>query len=511
MMFALVLVSLFSCQRLDDLSNLDEMGYDAEYAIPLLQGRLSMQDALETFKEASSLTIDEDGLIRFQYSGNVISQNSDTIFRVINDELSGIPIPLNRKRKAMPLELNTPDGLDFDLLVIKEGKFAFGFQHEHPDEVSFTITLPQVTKNGNPLSFQAELPGYDGTGTLPTYTTAFLPADLSGYEVRPDAATDSVYIEYELIRSDGLADTIAFGAITFLDLKFSYMEGFLGIQTHEGGRDTIEIDFFDNWVQGDIYFAEPSVTFNIVNSFGIPTRSRVNVFKVFTVRADTLPLESPFVENGIDFPYPTIDEVGQIKEEQFVFNKDNSNIDVILGAGPLAIDYDVDAVTNPDSNTLIRGFITDESFYRVQVEVDLPLYGKSIDFLARDTFDINLSDYEQASTAEFKLVTENELPIGVELQGYFYNENGILLDSLFEAEKVIISAAPVDDLGVASTAQEEVLYIDFPEDRFANLRRARQLVILAQFTTTNEGQQAVKVFAEQGVDIKLGVILGIRR
>ncbi|MCB0570101.1 MAG: hypothetical protein KDC66_10075 [Phaeodactylibacter sp.] len=505
----LIVLVLAACQRFDELDGIDSADYDAEYALPLLNSSLSIKDALEEFEDLSTIIIDADGVIHFTYKGDVITQNSDTIFKRINETLSGVPIFVNSKRMALPLEF--PDGLSFDKLVFKEGKFRWSFQHKHPDPVSFEITMPQLTKDGQPLSFTASLPGYSGTGTPPTYLLSLAsPTDLAGYEVIPDPVTDSIYVEYELTRSNGQPDTASLVGIAFDSLRFSYMEGYLGVQEHKGGRDTIVIDFFDNWVRGDIYFEDPTVVFNIENSFGIPTESRVKVFEVFTVRGDILPLESQYVTDGISFPYPSIDEVGEIKRENFVFNKQNSNIDVILGAGPLAIDYDVDAVTNPDSNTTIRGFITDSSYYRVRVEVDLPLYGKSFDFIGRDTFDIEFTDYENVHNAEFKLVTVNGLPLDVGVQGYFLDESGAVLDSLFATRQRVIESAAVNGEGVATAPTEDVTYIDYPDARFDRVRPARRLAIVASFSTVNEGQQSVKILAEQAVQVKLGVILGVR-
>lgn len=501
-------VALFSaCQSFDELEKLDDANYDAEYAVPLLNTELSLREALENFQDLAVITIDPDGLIHFTYSGDVLTQNSDTIFQKINESLSGVPIPITSKRMGLPLEL--PEGFDFDRLVFKAGEFVYGFQHAHPDPVQFTITLPQVTKNGEPLSFSASLPGYSGSGQQPVYTNLFFPFQLEGYEAVPDPVSDSIFVEYELIRSNGEPGT-AQVAITFRDLTFSYMEGFLGVQRHEGGRDTIIIDFFDNWVTGDIYFADPTVTFNIENSFGIPTQSDVKVFKVLTVRGETLNLESPYVESGIAFPYPSINEVGVIKQEKFIFNKDNSNIDEILGAGPVAIDYDVDAVTNPDSNVNIRGFITDSSYYKVRVDVDLPLYGRSLNFLARDTFELDFGDFQQMYKAEFKLVTVNSLPLDVSIQGYFLDKEGTVLDSLFQESVQVIEGVPVDSEGNASGVREDVTYVDYPEARFEKVRTAEKLDIVASFSTINDGEVSVKILQSQAVQVKLGAIFGVR-
>ena len=506
---ALTVLSLASCQKFEDLEGLQGAEYDASYALPLINTRLTIQDILQEGSELSALRIDEDGVIHFEYQGDVITQNSDTLFTRINESISGQLIPLFDQRIALPLE--TAEGTDFDRLVIKEGRLTWGFQNPHPEPVDVTLRMPDVySPNGDALELTASAPGYSGSGDLPVYTNVLNPFNIAGYEVLPPPGVDSIYVEYELIREGVGPDTIASGAFSLANLTFSYMEGFFGREVQKGGQDTIIIDFFDNWVKGDIYFADPTVTFRIENAFGIPTRSRVNLFNVFTVRGNTLPLEGELVENGIDFSYPSLDQVGEVITEGYVFDRTNSNIDEILGAGPLAIEYDVDAITHPDSNTSIRGFLTDSSFYKVGVEVDLPLFGNAIDFLARDTFDLSLSEFDEAYRAEFKLVTVNELPLDVAIQGYFLDENGMVLDSLFEVSSRVVQGAAADSEGISTGTSEEVTFADFPEERFNRIRATERLEIVALFSTVNEGQQNVKLLARQGIALKLGAIFGRR-
>ncbi|MEQ8706702.1 MAG: hypothetical protein RIC19_22405 [Phaeodactylibacter sp.] len=510
-LFAALVATLLltSCQDFDDLSNIDSANYDAAYALPIVQSRLSIRDALESTGDLAALYIDDEGVIHFEYRGDIIAQNSDTLFARINESLNGQLIPLIAQRIGLPLK--TAEGAEFDRLKIKQGQLVWAFQNAHPEPVTVTLTFPDLYKDGVPLQLTGSTAGYDGEGALLTYSNLFNPYNLAGTEIVTAEGTDSIYVEYELIREGGQEDTVAFGGITLSDLAFSYMEGYFGTEVQAGGRDTIIIDFFDDWVKGDIYFADPTVTFRVENSFGIPTRSRVNLFNVFTVRDETLPLEGELIDNGIDFVYPGLDEVGETFVERYVFNKDNSNIDEILGAGPLAIDYDVDAITHPDSNRSIRGFLTDSSYYQVDVEVDLPLYGNAIDFLAQDTLALSLGELgQEVYKAEFKMVTQNELPLNVSIQGYFLDEQGMVLDSLFQGEQLIMEGAAADDNGISTEVAEKITFIDYPEERFARIRPSASINIVATFTTTGEGAQNVKLLAEQGVDVKIGAIFGRR-
>jgi hypothetical protein len=501
----LLLGLVFACQPLEDIDKVEAAAFDAEYAVPIASAQLSLRDVLESFEDLNTVFVDEEGLIHFRYQGDLISQNSEAVFDGINATLNNTPIPVLDKK--MPIILGDDTGLEFDHLIFKGGKLNMVAQNRHADEVTFTITLPQITKNGEPLTDTFDMMPFDGEGFPTPYLKQY---DLEGYEAIPDPVTDSLYIEYELIRSNGEPDTADFVLMTFEDLSFSYMEGYMGIESHKG-NDTIIIDFFDNYVKGDIYFADPTVTFYVENAFGIPTRSQVNIFEVFTVRDEVLNLEGEYITNGIDFPYPALDKVGEREYGEFVFDKNNSNIDDILGAGPIAIHYDVDAITNPDSNTMIRGFLTDSSFYKVRVEVDLPLYGTSIDFIARDTFDLSFDNFGDVKNAEFKLVAENELPLDVFIQGYMLNEQGVVIDSLFTDNQLVVASASVDELGYVEASTERVSFIDFPEERFEKVKDTRSLEIVASFYTANEGKQAVYILESQNLNVRIGAKLGVSR
>lgn len=496
---AVLTTLLLGCQAIGDLEDLESAQYEAEYAVPLIDARFSLRETLENFEDLNTIYVDEEGVIHFQYFGDLLTQNSDTLFERINNQIGGIPIPVTSKR--MPLQLGGA-GLEFDRLEFKGGHFIWGLQNQYDEVVEVTLTLPEVKKDGEPIVLNQTV------GEMGTFTNAFVPFDLTGYDVITDPVTDSIYVEYELLRADGTPGEIGLLFISFDSLEFEYMEGFMGIEAHKG-VDIIEIDFFDDWIKGDIYFADPRVTFLVENSFGVPTRSKVNEFEVYTVTGDTLQLTGDYVDEGIDFPYPTLDQVGQIATGGFEFNKNNSNIDEILGAGPLAIYYDVDAVTNPDSNTTIRGFITDDSYYDVTVEVDLPLYGTAVDFLAKDTFELSFGEYENVDRIEFKMVAENELPLDVRIQGYFLDADGVVLDSLFTERSTIIAAAEVDEAGNALGAKEQITFIDFPAERLDKVRDTERLSLSASFFTTDDGRPSVTILDKYNLSVRMGAILGV--
>ncbi|HMO39769.1 MAG TPA: hypothetical protein PKC76_00040 [Saprospiraceae bacterium] len=501
------LMVLAGCNQFDELEDIRRVDFDAEYAVPLVDTRTTMRDILRDFETIGSLTIDPDGLFRFRYQQEVVTQNSQDIFNQINAALPPI-IPVSSPFMALPFA--SPDGLEIDRLDLKKGSMIYFFENRHSEMVTVTMTFPQVTKGGVPLVFRQTVSGYSGSGNAPAGTNLLFPASLAGYTIATE--NDSIYVQYEAIRASGQKDTLSSVFLRLQDLEFSYAEGYFGNFLYEGTRDTLSIDFFDNWIRGDIYFEEPRITLLVENSFGIPTRSVVNALNVITVKKDVLPLKSIFVDNGIDFPYPGFNEVGQVKTGAFSFTKQNSNIDVILGAGPIAIDYDVDAITNPDNDPGIRGFIAEDSYYRVNMEVELPMYGQASGFVAVENFAVDFKNYTDVSDVEFKVVVDNAIPLAIDIQAYFLDSNNQIIDSLLAAPQRFAEAAPVDAQGLVTGETRTVSYAFYSGPRFERIKdESVRLLLNTAISSLNNGTKSVKLFSQQDVKVKIGAKLGVRK
>jgi len=171
----------------------------------------------------------------------------------------------------------------------------------------------------------------------------------------------------------------------------------------------------------------------------------------------------------------------------------------------------MDAVPNPDSLTSIRGFVTDSSYIKVQVEVELPIWGSANGFAARDTFAVNFDTYDDVDHVEFKMITENEIGLNVGMQIYFADENNVLLDSLLPTVETVMLAAPVDDNGDATDVSEKTTFISFDAARFDKIRNAKQLFLTATFSTIDNGTKSIKVYAEDEVRVRIGMKLGVKK
>ena len=510
MIYRLLLVAavaglfLPGCRHFDDLENIETVGSDAEYAIPLFNARVSLDDLLENLDKYTYLDIDTSGLIYLRYKGDVVTKTSQEIFHNIEVALQGL-IPVTDTVYVLPLV--TPDGIEIDYVEMKSGLLSYVFQSDHEDNMTVKVRFPQVIKpNGDVLEFNHNVM-YSGSLPPFIFPPAVLDYDLKDHKLIADDQ-GNLRIEYIALHSDGTRDTLDQFLISFSNFEFSYAEGYFGNQLHDGGRDTIKIEFFETWTHGNVYFEDPKIYVKVFNSFGVPTRSIVNVFDIYTADGNVLPVQSDAIVNGIDFLYPALpDEIGEEKVTEFSFTKQNSNIDVVLGSRPVALDYDVDAITNPDSISSIRGFITDSSRYTVSVEVELPIYGRSSAYTVIDSLEVDFSKYEDVEEMEFKFFAENFLPVNVDVQGYMLDETGAVIDSLLTGPQTLIEAAPVDEEGEVIHPATHALYVPLEGARLEKMKETKLIILNAAFSTFENGTKSVKVYSDQHVNIGVGLRL----
>ena len=467
---------LWACNKIDDLNAATVETQSREFAIPLLSGTTTLKD-LMGMQADDYLEVGADGQMALRFKGDVLSKNAKQILGYFQN----VPILLKDTVTGIPLKSPTTQSIDIDRIDLKTGTISLIARSNATQNMNVTVWVPDMKKNGVPFSTTFVVPY---TGTLPGQGGVILP--LEGYRIQTTG--DSMFVHYRATRADGTPDSVVIiGGL--LNLDFSYLEGFWSKETLDFPRDTIKIDFFNTYTNGTIYFQEPTIEVIVDNSFGFPTRSKVNSLSVLTVRGDVLPLQSPFITTGIDFNYPSLNEVGQSKKTSFFFNKNNSNIAQVLGAGPVGVDYDLDAIANPDGNTAIRGFVADSSRFTIGVEVTLPFYGSALGFAAADTFAVNFDAYSSVENAEFKLITDNGTPLGVDLQGYFLDANGTVLDSLFGGKKIILEGAPVNNSGEVTAKATKITFANLDATRFTNIKTAKKIIIVSNFSTTNNGSE----------------------
>jgi hypothetical protein len=482
--------STWSC----NLNKFDEVtvGASTEWALPLVDSRKSFGDLIQDFDKQSQVEIKSDGTVIMHYKGSYVARSSNDIFAKIRNAL--FPI----LDTVMRVPLTTTAGVYIDYAEVRNGKLIWLFDIQEPLEVK--LDIPQLELNGVPLTrkFKANVGVYKDS------------IDLKGW--RLVTKNDSnILIKHDARRADGFRVNLKnLGAISLQNFEFSFVKGLLGSDAFDAPADTIPIDFFKRWQGGRVDFIEPKMTVELYNSFGVPVRAISRVTEVVTTNGTRIPLQSPLT-NGIDINYPTLSEVGQTKRTTIVFDKNNSNFAEIISSNPSRVEYDIDGVTNPDLKAQKVGFLTDSSRFNFQVYVDIPLTVKAKNFSFSDTVDVNLSEYQSVQEAELKILTDNKMPVDINLQGYFVDNNYGVKDSFFTKTNLVLKGAPVDVSGLPRGAQSAENFITLDEAKFNRVRLAKKIVLKYTISTTNSGSDVVRLTASQDVQVRMGMKFKLKK
>lgn len=498
---ALSLCAVFAnCGIKEDIENISN-GTNPNVALPLFYSKLSLKDMIGS-KNATALKIDADNKMRFYYKSDFTERSALDILKIF----SGTTLPLPFADSTAFLPILKSSELTIKKIVYKKGTLI-GFtaqlpQGSAPDDINLKIWLPDLTKNGKAYEIN-----YKGKMTTAVNIVS-LPLDLEGYQLRPSPlGADSVSVQVRYRASNSKGAPIRVNCIGYVNNPaFSYMEAYMPKTLLEIDEGNVDVSLYNQIIKGDLSFEDPRITVLIENSYGFPMRTKVNLIKAISKRGDTISLVAKnLVNDGFDIPYPKNTEVGEIKKARFDFTKENSNIRELLNAGPNTILYDIDAVANPD-NLVGNGFMTDSTRLRIGIEVDIPIYASAKNFESRDTIrDIDFSAIANTNQAELKLVSENELPVGVNIQGIFLDASGRELGKLSDASFKLIEAAKVDAQGNVIKASNSEVFIPLTTERIANIRNANRLVLITSFATTDTGLKSVRVLANQSVSIRAGI------
>ncbi|RUM40656.1 MAG: hypothetical protein DSY70_03070, partial [Desulfobulbus sp.] len=78
--------------------------------------------------------------------------------------------------------------------------------------------------------------------------------------------------------------------------------------------------------------------------------------------------------------YPDFTEIGHADTTHFIFNSNNSNVKDIIQLNPHKFVFKGVVLTNPQG-TPIDNFVLDSSHITVDLKIELPLYGRALNFV----------------------------------------------------------------------------------------------------------------------------------
>jgi hypothetical protein len=496
-----LLISLFliqSCVKdLQDIDSIKVENWQPEVAVALVNTTVSIQDFLGDFDSQGYLDIDAENFMTLVYESNVFSVSGEEIV-----EIPDFTIPMLDTSMVLAYsEINTP--FDIDFFTIKNGQLDFAFQSPYAEDMNVIIEIRNLTQAGSSLVYSTTA---QYSGSSPTNRSGTI--DLSGYVM--DFFNDEIEVKYIAINAAGERKKLQNMVLHFHNFEYSFIQGYFSQYNFNLPSDTILINLFEAAVGGSLKIEDPKINLKVMNSFGIPIGMSVESLTVETISEGTMEIHS-VLDDGIEFNYPSGIEVGQSKITNIEMNKDNSNLSEIISSSPRELNYKLGAMTNPANDPSLKGFVLDTSQFTIDVKMELPIWLSASNFAVEKISEFDASFFEDIESAEFKLITENGLPIEAGVQVYFLDENNVILDSLFNASNMtLIPAAEVNSQGEVTLKSSSENIAEFTIDRIAKIQHATQIAIKGIVSTTEMGTVAVKFYTDYGMSFKLGAIVKLK-
>ena len=288
----------------------------------------------------------------------------------------------------------------------------------------------------------------------------------------------------------------------------SYVEGYLGLIT-ETFQEGLSFDFFDPILGGLLNLPEAKMTMVLENSVGMDGELVINGIQAINTRTNqSLNLGGPALSGRITIPGPRLPNVGQTISSTIELNNQNSNIDQFFGMMPDSLYIDMEVVANGNANpALLDNFATDQSRISAFMDLEVPLYGLADAIVIQDSLDLDMTSInlnKDIKSGSLKLFVENYFPFEVETQIFFFNDNGIMIDSLIHSgDKGIIPAGIIGANGVVNAPTKGEVSSFFDEYRMTKLRTGAKTAIIRFKISTKPANTSIRVYADYRVDFTL--------
>jgi hypothetical protein len=525
----MVVFSIQSCIKDNfDLDKLTKTEYSPNIAAPLLFSSLTVQDILTNGNNSGIITVDKDNFCTIIYRGNLFSLKGSSLVKLPDQQSTPYSVSLTPAQIAVLSAVGTftasysqtvsfssgttkVDSLDF-----KSGNLILSLNSDLKYSGQISINIPTAKKNG--ISFSKNFP-FTYSGTTPVIAnTSF---DLKGYtfDMTLGGTTSSQFeVNYSVILSGGggVSPPITSEAITICqslnNLKFNKIFGDIGQQSLSPDKDTVDLSIFKNTL-GNAKFTlvDPSLKILISNSYGIPIRASIAQLDGYNPPASTYPITgSP---NPLPIQSPNFSQIGKVLTDSFLLNKSNSpSLITVINKTPKNINYQISSLTNP-SGPSHNNFVLDSSYFKVDMEVKLPLWGTAKDFTLIDTLPITLdkSIPENIESALFRIYNSNGFPFDIAMQAYFTDTLYKKLDSLVIPNQLILQSATVNAVtGIVISPTPKTYDAVVNHARLLNLKNAKHVLLKAAVATTNGGKINVKIYSNYKIDVKLGMQLKLK-
>ena len=387
---------------------------------------------------------------------------------VASEIAPGIPNPLIRKE-----QINTQVVQIFDLsknltaASFIDGQLILNFVSTLSSDVNVRIEIPSLTSKSENTTYQtSQIIGKDGlqlTIPLENYHIDFTHNGIN-FEQATNNFVINFIVEYDFKLGDTVSDTdkVSLSA-NLTDAKTEVIYGDFEQESFSFSSQSFPIDFFNNFGQGNVRFANPEMKIKATNGFGFPIGIDLSTIKAKN-KTSSLNLrydgdqnqENTIIIDGIETYSSTATPV----ITEIIIDKTNSNFSDLLSLKPSEIIIDVIGNANP-INTFpnLNFFASINSGFQAELEIEIPLEVNFENIELTRTVEFNNNE-DMENFVDFILVlnTENSIPLSGNLEVIFLN-NGVDLN--VSKSFIAFDAAEINSNGKSigyKTTSTEVIF-----------------------------------------------------
>lgn len=492
--------------------------WNPKLAAPLFYGDLTMKKLVDNSSEI--WREDPTGLLSLIYIGDTISELADNVFTIpdqshdtsITYSLPPGMFPGDSTSKYVLLEPKfTPSSNQrVDSVLIKSGILTVEITTNMNHTSYIEIVIPQLKRfgaSGQTFKEKIDIPYTGGSSTTITKQIPLYEYMLSVNPNGSNANTIKEYVKIFVLRGNGSDNSPYTFNInqTMTSMDYYQAYGYFDQHTIDVSKTTIPISLFDNLHYTQIMIEDPKLRLSFKNSYGMPldmTFSDLHVEKDGIIKDVTSTLLPTMGLN-----YPDFSHVGYSDTSTFTFDKNNSNIIDIVNFNPKKLVYEGFVLSNP-TGVIMPNFVLDTSKVNIRAELEIPLYGRALDFTLNDTSKVDFNstfNWDQIVSLDLNLNALNYFPVESRLQVYIADSNKTVYDSLFNGESVIVEAAIVGPPPEyrSDVPSHKLTTIKLSNEKLKNFLDASYIIISSKSNTYDSGNKIVKIYSDYKISLEL--------
>jgi len=501
------------------------VNWNPNIAAPAIHSRLTVRDLIQDYDHQHLFVEDSTHFLYLIYNRQVFSLPANNYIALEdqnfppqqfngNEYISqGFPTVSTvsvTKNLTLPLSLQLPTDL-FDSLILKNGNFFINVNSNFLHNGLLTITFPTIRKNNLPYSKTVQL---DASGNF-SYSNTF--NDLQDYKVNmPTANQLACELVLTLTKTGNNIilpahnSEVSFG---FNGLNYKIIFGHFGNRVIPVQEDTVNVEIFNNTLMGQLYFVNPKIRIYLYNSFGVPLGVAFTNFRIYSSSDQTYyPYQIPAQYNPLVLQAPTYGENYKIT----TITLDTLNfpqIRNIIFNNPRYFYLQTTSMMNPPFTSQYN-FLTDTSRFAVNLEVELPLWGRSTQWVLQDTLDFDFSEYyrdfavdlNNIEYVKFVINALNAMPTEAKVQIYFTDTLYNKIDSVFNPQNMmILHSGVINNQGKVVQPSLKNTQVVYTGTRLSGLTNVKKALIRAYLNTSNQGNTNVRFYSNNYIDVKMGI------